>query len=201
MRTYSGALTRVDNGTNIKVTGSAIDGNDAVVRSTINQSNGQSVGVDYRLEQTAGGWKIYDLNVEGIWLIQNYRNQFTNEINQERHPRPDQGPEPAQRAVRGHVARPGRRATLRGPGPCPGKPGQSSYNRGLALFRAVPRIMSAVRLENVSKVYAARQPAWKRWLGRPLRAGVPGLARTSASTSSRANSSACWGPTARARPP
>ncbi|ANN70089.1 phospholipid-binding protein MlaC [Bordetella bronchialis] len=82
VRTYSGALTRVDNGTNIKVTGSNVDGNDAVVRSTINQSNGQSVGVDYRLEQTAAGWKIYDLNVEGIWLIQNYRNQFAQEINQ-----------------------------------------------------------------------------------------------------------------------
>ncbi|ARP79517.1 ABC transporter [Bordetella genomosp. 8] len=82
VRTYSGALTRVDNGTNIKVTGSNIDGTDAVVRSTINQSNGQSVGVDYRLEQTPGGWKIYDLNVEGIWLIQNYRNQFAQEINQ-----------------------------------------------------------------------------------------------------------------------
>ncbi|ARP84877.1 MlaC/ttg2D family ABC transporter substrate-binding protein [Bordetella genomosp. 9] len=82
IRTYSGALTRVDNNTSIKVTSSNIDGNDAVVRSTINQSNGQSVGVDYRLEKTAGGWKIYDLNVEGIWLIQNYRNQFAQEINQ-----------------------------------------------------------------------------------------------------------------------
>jgi phospholipid transport system substrate-binding protein len=82
VRTYSGALTRVDNGTSIKVTGSNIDGKDAVVRSTINQSNGQSVGVDYRLEQTAQGWKIYDLNVEGIWLIQNYRNQFAQQINQ-----------------------------------------------------------------------------------------------------------------------
>ncbi|OZI66322.1 MlaC/ttg2D family ABC transporter substrate-binding protein [Bordetella genomosp. 11] len=82
VRTYSGALTRVDNGTNIKVTGSTVDGTDAVVRSTINQSNGQSVGVDYRLEQSSAGWKIYDLNVEGIWLIQNYRNQFAQEINQ-----------------------------------------------------------------------------------------------------------------------
>ena len=83
VRTYSGALTRVDNGTSIKVTGvSAVDGTDVVVRSTINQSNGQSVGVDYRLEQTPSGWKIYDLNVEGIWLIQNYRNQFAQEINQ-----------------------------------------------------------------------------------------------------------------------
>ena len=29
----------------------------------------------------AVGWKVYDLNVEGIWLIQNYRNQFASEIN------------------------------------------------------------------------------------------------------------------------
>ncbi|HTK00550.1 MAG TPA: ABC transporter substrate-binding protein [Bordetella sp.] len=82
VRTYSGALTRVDNGTNIKVTGSNIEGTDAVVRTTINQSNGAPVGVDYRLEKTASGWKIYDLNVEGIWLIQNYRNQFSQQIGQ-----------------------------------------------------------------------------------------------------------------------
>jgi phospholipid transport system substrate-binding protein len=82
VRTYSGALSRVDNSTTIKVTGSNIEGTDAVVRTTISQSNGQPVGVDYRLEKTAVGWKIYDLNVEGIWLIQNYRNQFSQEINQ-----------------------------------------------------------------------------------------------------------------------
>jgi phospholipid transport system substrate-binding protein len=82
VRTYSGALTRVDDGTNIKVTSSNIDGDDAVVHSTINQSNGQSVSVDYRLGKEGGAWKIYDLNVEGIWLIQNYRNQFQQQINQ-----------------------------------------------------------------------------------------------------------------------
>ncbi len=43
--------------------------------------SGGPIAVDYRLEQTAQGWKIYDLNVEGIWLIQNYRNQFAQEIN------------------------------------------------------------------------------------------------------------------------
>jgi phospholipid transport system substrate-binding protein len=82
VRTYSGALTRVDNSTTIKVTSSNIDGNDAVVRSTISQPNGQPVGVGYRLEKTPDGWKIYDLNVEGIWLIENYRNQFAQQINQ-----------------------------------------------------------------------------------------------------------------------
>jgi len=39
--------------------------------------------LDYRLEKTPGegaGWPIYDLNVMGIWLIENYRTQFTKEI-------------------------------------------------------------------------------------------------------------------------
>ncbi|MNT88159.1 Toluene tolerance, Ttg2 [compost metagenome] len=40
------------------------------------------MGVDYRLEKTPQGWKIYDMNVEGIWLIENYRNQFAQQINQ-----------------------------------------------------------------------------------------------------------------------
>jgi len=54
-----------------------------VVRSLITQANGQPVGVDYRLEKDPQqGWRIYDMNVEGIWLIQNYRNQFAQEINQ-----------------------------------------------------------------------------------------------------------------------
>jgi phospholipid transport system substrate-binding protein len=44
-------------------------------------SNTQPIALDYRLEKTADGWKIYDLNVENIWLIENYRNQFTQEIN------------------------------------------------------------------------------------------------------------------------
>ena len=54
---------------------------DAVVRTSISQPNSPAIGVDYRLEQTDAGWKVYDLNVEGIWLIQNYRNQFASEIN------------------------------------------------------------------------------------------------------------------------
>jgi len=60
-RTYSGAFTRVDAGTAMKT---------LAFRA-----------LDYRLEKTADGWKIYDLNVENIWLIENYRNQFTQEIN------------------------------------------------------------------------------------------------------------------------
>lgn len=83
IRTYSGAFTRVDTGSQIEVLPFRGDpkADDAVVRSMLSQSNGPSIGIDYRLERTDAGWKIYDLNVEGIWLIQNYRNQFAQEIN------------------------------------------------------------------------------------------------------------------------
>lgn len=84
VRTYSGALTRVTSGTTITALPFRGDpkADDAVVRTLISQPNGQPVGVDYRLEKTPQGWKIYDMNVEGIWLIENYRNQFAQQINQ-----------------------------------------------------------------------------------------------------------------------
>ncbi|MGB6103984.1 MAG: ABC transporter substrate-binding protein [Pusillimonas sp.] len=84
IRTYSGALTKVDQRsafTMLPFRGDA-SADDVVVRSTLTQSNGPAVGIDYRLEKTQQGWKIYDLNVEGIWLIQNYRNQFSQQISQ-----------------------------------------------------------------------------------------------------------------------
>lgn len=84
IRTYSGALANVDQKSAIKMQPFRGDPNadDVVVRSSFTQRNGPEVGVDYRLEKTSSGWKIYDLNVEGIWLIQNYRNQFAQQINQ-----------------------------------------------------------------------------------------------------------------------
>jgi phospholipid transport system substrate-binding protein len=84
VRTYSGALTRVTASTNVRALPFRGDAkaDDVVVRTLISQANGQPTGVDYRLERTAQGWKIYDMNVEGIWLIENYRNQFAQQINQ-----------------------------------------------------------------------------------------------------------------------
>ena len=84
IRTYSGALTKVDNGTKMEVLpfrGEA-DAKDVVVRSNVVQgTNTQPIRVDYRLRLEPQGWRIYDLNVENVWLIQNYRNQFAQEIN------------------------------------------------------------------------------------------------------------------------
>lgn len=82
IRTYSGALANVNKLSSIQVGPFRGDANaeDVVVRTTIIQHDGPAVGVDYRMEQTPDGWLIYDLNVEGIWLIQNYRNQFSEVI-------------------------------------------------------------------------------------------------------------------------
>ena len=84
-RAYSGAFTRVDEATTIKTL--AFRGEpgatDVVVKSQVTQrANTQPIALDYRLEKTPEGWKIYDLNVENIWLIENYRNQFAQQISQ-----------------------------------------------------------------------------------------------------------------------
>ena len=84
IRTYSGALTQVDNSTSMEILpfrGDA-EAKDVVVRSNVVQSaNTQPIGVDYRLRRASEGWRIYDINVENVWLIQNYRNQFAQQIN------------------------------------------------------------------------------------------------------------------------
>ena len=84
VRTYSSAFRRVDSKSRLEILPFRGDANasDVVVRSLLHQSDAPPVAIDYRLEKTAGGWKIYDLNVEGIWLIQNYRNQFAQQISQ-----------------------------------------------------------------------------------------------------------------------
>jgi phospholipid transport system substrate-binding protein len=54
-----------------------------VVRTEI-KGRGDPVQLDYRLEKTSGdgaGWKIYNLNVMGVWLVETYRSQFAQEVN------------------------------------------------------------------------------------------------------------------------
>ncbi|WP_439650548.1 MlaC/ttg2D family ABC transporter substrate-binding protein [Pollutimonas subterranea] len=84
IRTYAGALADVDKiaALNLLPFRGDSKAKDVVVRSYFSQRNGPQVNVDYRMESTPEGWKIYDLNVEGIWLIQNYRNQFAQQIRQ-----------------------------------------------------------------------------------------------------------------------
>ena len=52
----------------------------AMVRTEILQSGAQPVGVNYRMVYTKGDWKVYDVLIEGISLLQNYRSSFTEEV-------------------------------------------------------------------------------------------------------------------------
>jgi phospholipid transport system substrate-binding protein len=51
-----------------------------VVRSEV-RGKGEPIQLDYRLEKSDSGWKIYDLNVLGVWLVETYKSQFAQEIN------------------------------------------------------------------------------------------------------------------------
>jgi phospholipid transport system substrate-binding protein len=84
VRTYAGALAQVsDQDIVVRPLRAAADDKEVVVRSEV-RGRGEPVQLDYRLEKTPGdgaGWKIYNLNVLGIWLVETYRSQFAQEIN------------------------------------------------------------------------------------------------------------------------
>ena len=81
VRTYSGALSQVkEQSVNIKPLRAAPSDTEIVVRTEV-LGRGDPVQLDYRMEKTPGGWKIYDLNVLGVWLVETYRTQFAQEIN------------------------------------------------------------------------------------------------------------------------
>ena len=80
VRTYSGALAQVKDQTiNVKPLRAAAGDTELVVRTEV-LGRGEPVQLDYRMEKTAAGWKIYDLNVLGVWLVETYRTQFAQEI-------------------------------------------------------------------------------------------------------------------------
>jgi phospholipid transport system substrate-binding protein len=84
IRTYSGALSQINDQTiELKPLRGATDDKNLVVQTEV-RGKGEPIQLDYRLEKTPGegaGWKIFDLNVMGIWLVENYRSQFAKEIN------------------------------------------------------------------------------------------------------------------------
>ena len=81
IRTYSGALSQVkDQSVNVKPLRAAAADTEVVVRTEI-IGRGEPVQLDYRLEKIGASWKIYDLNVLGVWLVETYRTQFAQEIN------------------------------------------------------------------------------------------------------------------------
>lgn len=84
IRTYSGALAQVgDQSIVVKPLRAEAQDKDVLVRTEV-RGRGDPVQLDYRMEKTPGegaGWKIYNLNVLGVWLVETYRSQFAQEIN------------------------------------------------------------------------------------------------------------------------
>ena len=80
MRTYSGALAQVKEQTvQLKPFRGKPEDQEVVVRTEV-RGKGEPIQLDYRLEKRPDGWKIYDVNVLGVWLVENYRNSFAQEI-------------------------------------------------------------------------------------------------------------------------
>jgi phospholipid transport system substrate-binding protein len=80
VRTYAGALTQVrDQTVELKPLRAKPEDTEVLVRSEI-KGKGEPIQLDYRVEKVGDGWKIYDVNVLGVWLVETYRASFAQEI-------------------------------------------------------------------------------------------------------------------------
>jgi phospholipid transport system substrate-binding protein len=83
IRTYAGAVSQINDQTVIvKPLRAAADDKEVLVRTEV-RGKGDPIQLDYRVEKTSdgSGWKVYNMNVMGIWLVENYKTQFSQEIN------------------------------------------------------------------------------------------------------------------------
>ncbi|MFN3885113.1 MAG: phospholipid-binding protein MlaC [Rhodocyclaceae bacterium] len=81
VRTYSKALTEYrDQEIVFKPFKMAPTDTDVRVRTEVKQSGGKPVSIDYYLEKSGNGWKVYDIEVAGASLVTNYRSTFAQEI-------------------------------------------------------------------------------------------------------------------------
>ncbi|MGF6754946.1 MlaC/ttg2D family ABC transporter substrate-binding protein [Paraburkholderia sp. GAS42] len=82
IHTYSGALAQVrDQQMTYQPFRSSPTDTDVIVRSSV-VNNDKTIELDYRLYKTPNGWRVYDLNILGVWLIQVYKQQFADQIAQ-----------------------------------------------------------------------------------------------------------------------
>lgn len=80
--TYAGALSQIKNETvEFKPFRAEPGASDVEVRSQVNVARGEPITLNYRLSNGPQGWKIYDINVLGAWLVQTYTGTFASEIN------------------------------------------------------------------------------------------------------------------------
>jgi phospholipid transport system substrate-binding protein len=83
IRTYASALSKYKNQTiDYKPLRAQPSDTEVSVKTQINQPGGQPIEVDYSLAKETDGWKVFDIVIEGVSLVTNYRGQFNNEIRQ-----------------------------------------------------------------------------------------------------------------------
>jgi phospholipid transport system substrate-binding protein len=81
VRTYATAFSQYRNqSVDYRPVRMAPNDTDVVVKSTIKQPAGQPIAIDYSMEKLGGAWKVYDVKIEGISLVENYRNTFNSQI-------------------------------------------------------------------------------------------------------------------------
>lgn len=79
--TYSGAISQIRNQKlEFRPMRAAPDDTEVEVRSSVIQSRGEPIQLNYRLEKTPNGWKIFDVNILGAWLVETYKGSFSSEI-------------------------------------------------------------------------------------------------------------------------
>jgi phospholipid transport system substrate-binding protein len=80
VRTYSGALSQAsDKSVRMRPLRADPAATEVLVRTELVGTRGDPIQIDYRLERAGSAWKIYDVNVLGIWIVQTYRDQFAQE--------------------------------------------------------------------------------------------------------------------------
>ncbi len=83
VRTYATSLTAFSNqSVEFKPFSMKPGEDDVTVKSEVKQPGGQAIPIDYSMYRTAFGWKVYDVNIDGVSLVTNYRASFSNTIRQ-----------------------------------------------------------------------------------------------------------------------
>jgi phospholipid transport system substrate-binding protein len=81
VRTYSNALsTYSDYKIKVEPVRSKAGDTDTTVKTKVMQDSGQPVDIDYSMEKTGDGWKVYDVTVAGVSLVTNYRSTFNSQV-------------------------------------------------------------------------------------------------------------------------
>jgi phospholipid transport system substrate-binding protein len=78
-------LSKIDvyQGEKVQYTGETVDGDQATVKTTLVIPKGTSIPIDYRMHRVNDRWRVYDVVIEGVSLVANYRTQFNRIVRSE----------------------------------------------------------------------------------------------------------------------